>query len=516
MHGTRDRMVRLEDIATMNPWWAKGAKFAYYDKDLAVFQDDKSMIQFERQIPKMDRGNVYMVKGPRRVGKTVWIKKLIKKLLEDGTNPMDIFYYSMDNVGSSKELENLLHQFFYKPHSGTIYLFLDEIQSVEGWEFVIKGFYDSGALADAVTVVTGSISHMLNRETLPGRGVEGNTFLMRCLGFRDFCKALLSDIHTEYGANRINKLIGYNFTNEEMEAMLALLDANSINLEMPIHEIYRRVEELAKYAVPLRKMIEIYLRTGGYPASINSYLRQEGAKPMNKIDYRIYEEIYNYAKNDAAMLAGKGGSREYSNLVLRSTLEHLGMNISYSKLAKHVGMNVKTFIGYSQRLDDSYAFIRIRGIDEHMESLEVQKVYFGDVFMHYAAGAAISGEEPNAYSENLLNSISIGSIAEEVIASHLVMTKEVEPMRNYHTYLGFFHGKSNKEIDFVYKRYDGSYLGIEVKYQNFVSIKNDLNKVKAIKEYILLTKDELDVQEDAVAVPIYLFLALLEKSDHDL
>ncbi|MGC8730569.1 MAG: DUF4143 domain-containing protein, partial [Candidatus Micrarchaeia archaeon] len=291
-----------------------------------------------------------------------------------------------------------------------------------------------------------------------------------------------------------------------------------ISLEESTEDIYAKAYALVPYAGLLKKLFSIYMRTGGYPKSINSYFQGLPSKSAFSIGQEVYEELYLYAKSDAATLsgAGKAGNMAFAEGVLRSTLGHIGSNISHNKLAANVSMNSKTFNEYLRRLGESYVFIALNGLDNKLNPMRMQKTYFGDPLLHYSVGSNIAGEEPNKYTEAVINSENIGIIAEEIIAQHLLQTKENEPMRTYNTYLHFLKGNGNKEIDFVYKKDDGNYLGIEVKYQNSVSAKNDIYTVKGIDEYIIVSKDTLEKGKSAIAVPIYLLLALLEKSDKDL
>jgi hypothetical protein len=510
-------MVRLEDIAAMNPWWSKGYRFAEDDRDLLKLNGSVgAAFFFERTVPRLEPDNIYVVKGPRRVGKTVWIKKLVLKLLNEKANPLSIFYYSLENVKDAGELRTMLVNFLSKPGGGTKYILLDEVQGVKGWEIVLKGLADQGALRNAVTIVTGSLAHLFRQELMPGRGTEGNTYIMHPCSFNDFCNVLLNDINTSMGVNRINPLIGYNFTNEEAGALLDMVNRR-ISLEESISGIYSAAESLSPYAIPIRKMFEVYLRTGGYPFSINSYFADfRQSKPRYTIDPRVYEEIYLYAKNDATILAGLAGYGDPAKaaMVLGGALRHIGERMSYSKLSAEAGMNTKTFISYSKRLEESYVFIRINGVDKMMKEVMAQKSYFSDVFIHYSVGAAETGEEPNGYSEKILNSSAVGAVVEEMLAAHLSRVKELDPMRGYGSYLKFFSGA--REIDFVFIRDNGDGLAVESKYQSGVSQKNDITRIGGIKEYVLLSKDELARGDDYAIIPVQLFLALLGKSPHDL
>ena len=512
--------MRLEDILNYNQWWSKGSTFALYDKDLSFLKNPEIPFVFERTTPELSKGKIYIIRGPRRIGKTVMLKTIVYKLLEKNTAPRNIFYVSLETVARASEFENLLNEYLSYPTIGMRYMLLDEIQNVTGWRKIIQGMVDSGRMENIAVVITGSIAHMLEEEIV-GRGIEGNTYIMRQINFREFCLTLLNDINKEFGVNRINKILGYNFTNEEAEKMRNAIISMPITLEEDLKHINEIANKISVFAIPLKKMFLIYLRTGGYPMSINSYLNSilsYGSKNVNnfKIDPEIYEKLYNYAKNDAAMLTSeRSGDPAKAGIVINEMLNYIGKKISYSKIARAANMNATTLNFYIKRFENSYAFSSIKGIDSDMKYKTFQKIYFSDIFLHYSAGSAASGMNPDEYTENLLLSDAIGTIAEEIVISHLIGIKENYPMKQYNTYINFLVGRNNKEIDFVFKRNDMTYFGIEVKYQNTIDSR-EIYKTKKIKDYLILTKDTMQKIDNTLALPIYLALVLFSKSEHSL
>ncbi len=499
-------MVRLSDINESNPWWRHGTAFSAFDMDLKRYSAQRFKVR--RALPKMETGRIYMIKGPRRVGKTVALKLLVLGLLEHGVRSEDILYFSFDGVRSDKELYNLLEDFLAKVHKSS-YLLLDEIQNVDRWEFRIKHLYDSGALQNTVTVITGSIAHLLKREMLPGRGIEGNVYSMRTLSFNRFCLAVLADASA--GIGKTARFLGEEVAAGELETLGRLLDSNGITLNENLEELYGLLEPVSVHSLLLRKMFDLYIRTGGYPLAINSYF----ANNENGVGQDVADEVYNYIINDAATLAGSAlGDPGKAMQALKAISLNVGNGVSNSKLAGYVGLDHKTFASYSGRLENSYAVLSLSGADAHLQDVRIKKMYFADVFMHYAVGSRLSGYGMNAYYSELVNIESIGAIIEEVVAGALIRVRETDS-EPYGSYLRFLR-KSNRELDFVFMRGDGSRIGIEVKYQNEPSPRNDVYRVKAINEYIILSKDTLKKGSDYLMTPAYLFLALLKQSPHSI
>ncbi len=510
-------MVNAEKLAASNPWWTKGHTFSYWDNDLVKLA--AYAFQIERQKIDFKPNNIYIIKGPRRTGKTVWLKRYIEAQLKNGVDKRAILYFSFDESASQTEFSSILRQFLDAPAaSDKKFLLLDEIQGVDGWDKVLKNLYDSGLLRNVVTVVTGSIAHLLKNDTLPGRGTEGNVFFIKALNFGDVVNTLLrvdkQALTTGYALTSGRLFQNQPVLDTEAEDIGKKLEKDKIDLSENLRTMYKKIDDLLPFQPVLNRLFMVYLRTGGYPISLNNYFKIEGSKKFAEIEGMIYEEIYSYLKNDAAMISGKSaGDASLAAKVIDATLKNLGMKVSFSKEAMQMGMNKKTFMSYFARLENSYAFVNLNGRKKGLVPSSTKKTFFSDIFIHYAAKAASSGMDGQTATEQALNSSEIGKIVEEVVADHLSKTSENEPMRRYSTYLGFYY--ENSEIDFIYTRTNGSILGIESKYQNEPSTQ-DVKKSKDIKEYVIITKNKFELIDNVLFVPAPLFLALLKKSDHNL
>ncbi len=513
-------MVSLEKILMMNPWWSKGKDFKLYDKDLSIFNSPGTVIKFERLerlYRRLGPGKVFIIKGPRRIGKTLMLKLLVEKLLEEGIDRANIFYFSFDSLVTKKELDNMLRDFLIRPAGGQRYIMLDEVQNVGGWEEVVKALFDAGMLASSTVIATGSIAHMLKADMLPGRGVEGNTMLLRHLDFRDFALGLLRDIETDYGANRINKLLDYNFTNDEMKNLYEFIKATAIGIDGGLDSIYENAQKLKPYSIPIFKLFEVYLNTGGYPISINDYIKRS-LFPENRgrgISDELYEEIFDYARQDAAIIGGKAaGDPNKASIIIESTVGNVGNSVSYSATARRVGMNTATVISYFNRLENSFVFSPIYGLGRNSSEMKKGKIYFSDIFLHYACGAASKGASGTGYTRDLLESSSLGIVVEEAVLDHLIKTKEQDPMRHYKTFIRFYNNDKS-ELDFLYKLENGSYMAIEVKYRNAVQFSR-IKRISWISDYLILSKDSMEKAEGFIEIPVAFLLLLLQKSDSNL
>ncbi|MFA4647804.1 ATP-binding protein [Pyrococcus kukulkanii] len=212
--------MRLGDLTYMNPWWEG--------------REDYHVRQWRRQKirwwPKwidrisLESFSLNFVLGPRQVGKTTGIKLLIKKLLKENP-PESVLYINVEILPDYRELSTLLKEFHEVKEKEGIrqgYIFLDEASSLEGWWRGVKPLIDAGLLDNDVITITGSSSLKVKRdvEMFPGRRGKGKTLEVMPLSFREYTEVM--------------------------------------GLKRP--ELHRE---------KTLKLFDEYLRTGGFPASLN-------------------------------------------------------------------------------------------------------------------------------------------------------------------------------------------------------------------------------------------------------
>lgn len=107
----------------LNPWWEG--------------RDFETGITREPYVCNFDtflqRKQVEIFIGSRRIGKTTLLRQIIKKLLETVASQRDIFYLALDHpalsgVTISGHLKNMRKMFLHD-RDKRLYLFLDEIQA---------------------------------------------------------------------------------------------------------------------------------------------------------------------------------------------------------------------------------------------------------------------------------------------------------------------------------------------------------------------------------------------------
>jgi len=501
-------MVKLKDLAQQNIWWKFKEGWYNYDKDLKDLNNQPKEII--RKKVDITSGKIFTIRGSRRIGKTVFLKKYIKQLIEkDKNDPYQILYYNCETLPSNtpKQLRRVIDLFFELSREfQKRYILLDEITYTIDWEIVLKSYYDNGKFEHIEVVVTGSIPSTLKErlERLPGRGVEENDYLLKPISFREFVLQLYM-LHPQYGHDgRVKR---------SLEALQEVLNKNIMPLEDSI--IFKNtVNKIAPYIDELNELFKLYMYIGGFPFVINNYCKCE----LKAIENRVYEEIIRWIEGDLSK-AGKRPS--VTAEVVRSVTERLGTNYSYSALAKGMedGIQHQTIISYLETLEASFILQILHAYDflhKQPKPKANKKIYFSDPFIYHAINSKTSGMSGfENTKEFLLGEENISAVIEGIIASHLIKANEQPIMREPNTFLWFYYDRT-KEIDFIYRNRTGEYLGIEAKYKADTGL-HDLKKVDQIKRYILLTKDDLDLEnEQGLVVPISLFLALLGTSEKNL
>lgn len=129
-------------------------------------------------IDKMDNGEIKIVTGPRRSGKSWLLKKIFKDyLLQKGIAENQIIIISFD-LDDDDETGDLTERQALKDYlksciisnNLSYYVILDEIQEVEGFEKIVNGL---NAKDNVDVYITGSNSHFLSSDLntiLRGRG----------------------------------------------------------------------------------------------------------------------------------------------------------------------------------------------------------------------------------------------------------------------------------------------------------------------------------------------------------
>ena len=144
-----------------NPWWSDPAAI---ETDHHLQQLKEQPLVYEHDMPfELDVDGVYTLRGPRQVGKTTLLKRLVRQLLERrDVHPRCILYADIGatSVGSDDELQAFLRSFLEdadrREACGRTYILLDEVTGITDWGAAIRALYDRGKLTETTVIATGS------------------------------------------------------------------------------------------------------------------------------------------------------------------------------------------------------------------------------------------------------------------------------------------------------------------------------------------------------------------------
>jgi len=151
------------------------------------------------------------VTGMRRTGKTYLLYQTMKKLLGRGREIRELFYINFEDERlegmSSENLSEIVELYRkHNPDSDTMYLFLDEVQIIDGWEKFVRRLLER---RDVRIFLTGSSSRLMSREiatSLRGRSLSYHLFP---LSFREFLEFKGENFEEPLIEDERGRIMGY-------------------------------------------------------------------------------------------------------------------------------------------------------------------------------------------------------------------------------------------------------------------------------------------------------------------
>ncbi|MBI2583882.1 MAG: ATP-binding protein [Candidatus Aenigmarchaeota archaeon] len=133
----------------------------------------------------LDTKKIVAVFGPRRSGKTYYFYYLIKKLISQGLEKTRLLYINFEDdrilpfsVEDFEKLVETYYELYPQNKSKEVFMFLDEIQNIDGWEIAIRRIYDKERVR---IFITGSSSKLLSKEI--ATALRGRTISYEMLPF---------------------------------------------------------------------------------------------------------------------------------------------------------------------------------------------------------------------------------------------------------------------------------------------------------------------------------------------
>lgn len=504
-------MVKISEIVNQNPWWKHGKRFSIFDKNLK--EANEKPIFFKRKRIDLDKGSIYVLRGPRQVGKTTYIKNLINNLINEGVDPNHILYLSSDFFVSRRELRSAITYFMNKNIDvADLYMFIDEITSIKDWNLELKYISDSGTLEKARILATGSCASALRRkgELLPGRRLEGNEYHMKPLSFRDFVLQTTGQV--------ISTVREAEFRGS-LKKLLSVLEKTSCSLEAGFSQLFKALHQIAPFKRELEHLFNLYIRYGGYPFVVNDYLLKKLQSEQRQSNFAINPILSEMLIRDIIGDITKLGKQEtFVRQILKEISEKYGSRYSFSKLASDIETTHVTTIDYLETLEESFIVTILYAFDFNKKDVKFKgnkKIFFQDPFVFHSVKSFLTGRDVNEIiDETLQDEELMSKLVEGIVSSHLIANQEIPMMREPKTFLWFYYDTRGKEIDNIL-RINEKYTAIETKYQSEVSSR-DVWTIPQIKEYIILTREDLAIEGNVVLAPADLMLAILEKSHQTL
>lgn len=502
-------MVKYGEIVNQNLWWKFGVAFISFDIDLVKLGNQRIRVGRRRIEPR--QGDICVIRGCRQIGKTTYMKEYVSKLIGDGLDPRRILYLSVDRFFvSRRELRRAINMFLRRNRDASdCFILLDEITALKDWNLELKFLSDSGITQKARVLVTGSGGEALRKVggQLPGRGLEGNEYYMKPLNFRDFIFQTVGRFAA--GAESIE-------LSQSLQILEKTLEGAKITMEEDLDEIINMVDIIIPFKAELEYLFEHYLRSGGFPTAINQYV--QNIMVEKKVEFFEPDLVETFVRIVLGELTKYGKNEMTARQVLKEIIDKYGSRFSFTKLARDVDINRVTTSDYLDFMEKSFILSVLYAYNFAKKDLKYKgnkKVYFQDPFIFYSLKSSLTGKEINEIiTETIEDEELLSKIMEGIVYTHLAINREIPYLKETNTFLWFYYDTRGKEIDNVLKK-NGSYLGIEVKYRNDVT-PGDATKIQEIENYIILSKEDYIETEKTLVVPVEIFLALLERSRHNL
>ena len=394
---------------------------------------------------------VYILTGPRQIGKSTLLKTFIQNKIEAATKE-NFLYFNCDILDKKQDIVELIEEYLTKfPSKHRRYILLDEITSIKDSFLAIKYLIDSGACKKITYILTGSntINIKQTGEYLPGRRGKGIDFVFNPLSFKEVVQLIKSDWNLER-----------NFNTSELE----LLKLKQLNL---------------------KPLLNTYLITGGFPRVINEYYQNK----------TINEDVFTIYRSWITSEIAKADKKEFiAKAILNRALISLGSDISYNSFAQDTGIGShNTIYDYLDFFSNAYILSTIFNYEIYQKKVNYKKnkkIYFNDPFIFSILEAWLSGKTTQDY-DYLNNPIIKSQLIENLVFLHLKRK-----------FTGVYFYKDKSEIDFIINN-----NLFEVKYQNNIIPDDYKFLLKQDGNKILITKNKLKKEQDVLFMPIEYFLA---------
>lgn len=443
----------LDKMHNQNPWWMN-ERAIEEDRHIKELQKNKYIFLNENFLEHQFLDGVYIVTGPRQIGKTTHLKLLIKNKINKD-NKENFIYFNCDLLDTKQDIVEVVGQYLKNfKRTGRKFVLLDEITSVRDSALAIKYLIDKGENELITYILTGSSTVNIKKtgEFLPGRRGKGKDFIFSPVSFSKLLNIRYPGINTTYASEEV------------------------------LEKFYSQLNQQC----PLSRELDGYLISGGIPRIINDYWD----------DQEIEQDNFELYKNWIVSEIAKCGKREIiAKIILQRIMYSIGSDVSYNSFASDTGISShNTVYEYINFLEDAFIASQLYHYDYHQKTINIRKnkkIYLSDLFLFWLLDWWLNGNS-EYYKRLAADTILKSRIVENAVFLHLKLL-----------FGETFFYKAEQEIDFICK--DAAW---ECKYQNKVASSDFKALLKFPGKKFVVTKADFGINPEYQMLPVELFLLL--------
>jgi len=450
-------------LAGGNAWW-RSPQWERDDRDLRALA--ATNLDYEpRPLGDIAPDGLYVLRGPRRVGKSLELKRAISQLIQRKVSPRRIIHFACDelDLGDLQRLVKAGRDVLTRGMDEPRYWFLDEITSVPDWPEAIKWLRDNTAFGDDCVVLTGSSARDLAEAQKQlagrlGRAAKPDRLLLP-MGFRGFARAMGLDGLPQPDPVRIR-----DFMSAEVDAIFT---------------------EMLPWLDELLSTWELYMRVGGFPRAVSDQLAH------GEVQEDFTRALWDVTAGEA--MRGAATTQGQVQAMLARLTRSLTTPLSIETLREDMGVD-SPHTAKARLQDLIFAYLawpchRREGNGPKLSARS--KYYFVDPLM--ARLASIRSGERTA-------EVDASAIVEQQLGLELLRNLEREQPGSY-AHFGdvMYQRTSSKEVDFCGPCFGG--WGFDGKYVDSGWKRESLTLRAAFGAGVLATRGLLDTTGDVWAVP---------------
>lgn len=402
------------ELVAANPWWRDAQGWEERDVQLRVARG--SPLDYRpRPLADLTPGGLFILRGPRRVGKSTALKQVIGEELAAGRSPRTILHVSVEGR-SAQDVADIVRRgadMFLGGEPGQRIWLLDEITGVHGeWPAAIKRLRDGHpSFAEDTVILTGS-------------SAAGFEQARKLLGGRR--NAPDSD-RVLFQMRFVDVLEGFGM---ELPPSPRLAPEDLENPDRLQHVL----SEVRPWLPDLVAGWDTYLRVGGYPQAVAAALAADEERRSVLLE-ALWDVVHGDAFLDASL------THTQTQAILRRITASMTSLLSVRSVADGAGLSrdaTQRRLDALRRSFIAFPVQREQGLSPKPRAQS--KWYFADPALARLASSRGAGQPPNATS-----------LSEQQVALALLRVLEREEVGAaiQHDRLLYYRSSTNAEIDFM-------------------------------------------------------------------